>query len=285
VPGDVRRAIAAANARRQHHDDGFQSHEVSLGLNVDRPLITVDGAIWVLVLTAVAYAVAFGYEEGYLSHFGVAASLMEVSLNSLYRSLMSVGLIAGLVFVTTEIGAVKALLEPMLKVEKFPFVAKCLLAGAILYVLAGAMLDLEFAWGTASLFIIGLAAYLIAPIFMDKKKKYRSYAERLAAADAQFRARVDMSPRFAFMIAAIILTLLAFQVASAAGQAEARKRKEFLVADLSPPCVIVHPYDERLICAGFAGGRLTGQIRLLPKDGDLELRLKKVGPLQSAPER
>jgi len=47
----------------------------------------------------------------------------------------------------------------------------------------------------------------------------------------------------------------------------------------------VHPYGDRLICAEFAGGRLTGQIRLLAKeDSDLQLNLKKVGPLQAAPE-
>jgi hypothetical protein len=253
-------------------------------LSEDRPLITVDGAIWVLVLTAIAYAVAFGYQDGYLKHFGVPAPLVEVSLYSLYHSLMWVGLIAGLVFITTEFGVVRWLLQPMLKVEKFPFVPKFLLAGAILYVLVGAVLDSELAWGTASIFIVGLAISLIAPIFTDKKKRYRSYAERLAVVDTHLRAGVDMSPRFAFVIFAIMLTLIAFQVASAAGQAEARKRKEFLVADIPPPCVIVHPFGDRLICAEFADGRLTGQIHLLAKeDRDLELTLKKVGPLQSAP--
>jgi hypothetical protein len=253
-------------------------------LNADRPLITVDGAIWVLVITAVAYALAFGYEEGYLSHFGVAASLTEVSLYSLYRSLMWVGLIAGLVFITTEVGLIKFLLDPMLKPEKFPFVPKCLLAGTILYALLWALVDQELAWGTASILAVGLAVVLIAPIFMDKKKKHRSYGERLAAVDAHFRARTETSPRFVFTIAAIMLTLIAFQVASAAGQSDARKRKEFLVADVPPLCVIVHPYGERLICADFASGRLTGKVRLLSKeDRDLELTLKRVGPLQPAP--
>lgn len=95
---------------------------------------------------------------------------------------------------------------------------------------------------------------------------------------------LEMSPRFSFVIFAIMLTLLAFEVASAAGQADATKRKEFLVADMSPPCVIVHPYGDGLICAEFAGGQLTGQIRLLSKeDRDLKLSLKKVGPLKSPP--
>jgi hypothetical protein len=249
-------------------------------LSEGRPLITVDGAIWVLVFTAVAYAVAFGYEEGYLSHFGVAAPLIEVSLYSLYHSLMWVGLIAGLVFITTELGVVRWLLQPMLKVEKFPFVLKCFVAGAILYALLGAI-DFPMAWATASLLIVALAIFLIAPIFTDKKKKYRSYAERLGAADAHLRAGVDLSPRFAFVIAAITVTLIAFQVASAVGKADARYRKEFLVADMSPPCVIVHPYGDRLICAEFADRRLTGHVRLLSKeDRDLELTLEKVGPLR-----
>jgi hypothetical protein len=80
-------------------------------------------------------------------------------------------------------------------------------------------------------------------------------------------------------------TANALQVAWEAGQTEARKQKEFLVADTSPPCVIVRAYGDRLTCAEFAGVRLLGQFHLLSKeDRDLELKLKKVGPLQPAAE-
>jgi hypothetical protein len=82
---------------------------------------------------------------------------MEVSLYSLYRSLMWVGLIVGLVWITTEVGLVKWLLEPMLGVEKFPFVPKFLIAGAILYALLWGVLDQELAWATATFFTVALA--------------------------------------------------------------------------------------------------------------------------------
>lgn len=247
-----------------------------------RPLITVDGAIWVLGLTAAAYGLAFTYEQGYADQLRLPLSLMDVSFLSLYRSLVWVGGIAALVF-ALELMVVKAILQPMLKVEKFPLVPKSLVAGVILFVLVAAMLNVSLAWGTAGILIVGLAACLIAPIFTDRKKKYRSYAERLAAADAYFRAGTDVAPRFAFVLATLTIALLAFHVASAAGQWEARGQKEFLVAETSPPCVIINAHGDTLVCAEVAGNQLLGQFLFLSKEDGLKLKLQKVGPLKPVP--
>lgn len=43
----------------------------------------IDSALLVLLLTAASYAVAFAYEAGYLSHFGIPMEFSEVSLRDL----------------------------------------------------------------------------------------------------------------------------------------------------------------------------------------------------------
>jgi hypothetical protein len=249
-----------------------------------RPLVTVDGAIWVLFLTAVAYGVAFQYEEGYARQLGLPFSLMDVSLVSLYRSLMWVGLIAGLVFVLESL-VVMMLLESMLKIKASVF-NRSFTAGAILYALLAALFHVRSAWVLSGGFCLVLAAYLIAPL---RVKKRHSYAEKIAMAEARVAAGVSpphLSPRFALVFVGLLITGTAFLVAAEAGRSEARDQKQFLVADTSPPCVIVNAHGDALICAEFSGNRLLGQFHLLSKeDRDLKLTLKKVGPLQPVSEQ
>lgn len=83
-----------------------------------------------------------------------------------------------------------------------------------------------------------------------------------------------------------MIVATAFQVAWEAGRSEARDQQEFLVADTSPPCVIINAHGDHLVCAEFADGRLLGKFSFLSKtDRDLKLALKKVGPLQPVAER
>lgn len=251
-------------------------------MSADRPLITVDGAMWVLLLTAIAYAVAFQYEAGYASHFGLTLSLVDVSLLSLYRSLMSVGAIAGLVFLL-ESAVVAILLEGRLKI-KASVLNRCFTAGAILYALLAGIFHVRFAWVVSGGFLVVLAAHLIAPNFTVKKKL--SYPEKVAMSDARLAAAVmppHLPRRFAPVLVAILVIGTAFQVAEEAGQSEAREQKRFLVADTSPPCVFVDTRGDTLVCAEFAGNQLLGNFHLLSKEDDLKLTLKNVGPLKSVP--
>jgi hypothetical protein len=249
-------------------------------LSEDRPLITVDGALWVLGLTAIAYAIGFGYAEGYLRHFGVDASLIEVSPYTLYRSLMWVASIAGITFVVQVLAVM--LFESLLKV-KVPFVIRCLAAATILAALLAALFEVRGAWMIAGGLFVVLATCLIAPIFVDRRKKERTYAEKLATTDVRFRVSAIPLPRFVLAGLAMLIPALAFQVAGEAGQTEARKQTEFLVAEASPPCAIINAHGDTLLCAEFAEGRLVGQFRFLSK-ADSVLTLKKVGPLQQAPK-
>jgi hypothetical protein len=253
-------------------------------LSEDRPLITVDGAIWGLGLTAAAYRLAFQYESGYAIQLGLPFSLIDVSLDSLYGSLMWVGLMAGIVFVVETL--VVGVLEGMLKI-KASVLIRWFTAGALLYALLAALFHVRFAWYLSGGLIVVLTAALIGPIFTVKKRT--SYTEKVAISDARLAASVfppHVSQRLAFVIVALIIVATAFQVAWEAGRSEARDQQQFLVADASPPCVIINAHGDHLVCAEFADGRLLGQFRFLSKtDRDLKLKLKKVGPLQPVAER
>lgn len=251
-------------------------------MSEDRPLITVDGAILVL-LTAAAYGIAFQYDETYTGHFGLASSFVEFSLHSLYRSAMWVTLTAGIVFVLHVLAV--GLFESVLK-AKMPLAASLFAAAAILYAVVAVEFDRGWYWATSGGFILVLLVHLVAPIFTSKRK-HCTYAEKLAMEDARIRAH--MSPphlphRIAFVVPVIMVTALALQVAQDAGGAEASKQLEFLVADTSPPCAIVRPRGDSLICAEFSRNQLTGTLRLLSKEGrGQSLTLRKVGPLRAAP--
>jgi hypothetical protein len=55
-------------------------------VNEKATLISIDSAVWVLLMTVLSYGMAFLYEASYVAYFGVPFLFVEVTLNSLFIS-------------------------------------------------------------------------------------------------------------------------------------------------------------------------------------------------------
>jgi hypothetical protein len=252
-------------------------------MNEKRAWIQMDSTMLALLLTALAYAAAFNFEFGYISYFGLPSALAEVTLRSLVLSVILLSTIPALAFILQVM--LVHLLEVLLKI-KVPLIVSMFVMAAIFFALLAALFDLKwFYWAVAGGLLLVAATHLVAPIFVSKKQS--TYAEKLMAADARTKAAfmppsVPRSIGIAMLV--IMIAAMTIRTAQDAGRSEARTQKQFLVANISPPCVIVRAYGEALICAQYEGNKLHGKFRLLSKvEPNTELELRRIGPFEPIP--
>jgi hypothetical protein len=240
-------------------------------------------ALFVLFVPPIAYAVAFMYESGYVAYFGIPSSLAEATLASIFRSLVILMLIS--MFVLSAYVVVVKIVESSL-IIKVPLIVSIFVVATVLLVSTAAAFKLGWSyWAGAGACCFLALTHMVGPIFSYKKKG--GYAEALAAADARIRSelRVPAWPVGSeFVIPFFFFSLIALDLAFAAGRSDARRQLEFLVVERTPSCFVVRSYGDTLICAEYNGTKTVGKFKLLSKQHDsLEFELKRIGPMEPAP--
>lgn len=249
----------------------------------------IDSALLGLLLTAASYAVAFEYEAGYLSHFGLPAELVEVGARNLLIAAATVLGSAMLFYVF-----VAALLDALPKsVRGWPPVVRrrVLFLGFLcvfLYVVFTRMhvttRALVLGVGVPLVILIG---ELVMPLMGHRHVP--SYAGKLEASVKSDLARELHSDELTQAIlrlltptvaAVLVVATAAGVFAYSVGESQAHGQKVFLVVNAERPCAVIRILSVGLLCVGFdPKTRLTrGDYRLLRPDS-VQMVLAQTGPL------
>ncbi len=254
---------------------------------------TIDSALLILLLTASSYAIAFQYEAGYLSHFGVPAEYAEVNAG---RLIAAAG--ATLFSITTAVflwSSLKALLP---RVAPLHLVVTNRLAYLATWVVISLLFanETEGSWFVKALICAFPGMMLIGELIMPlvSHRNLSSYAAKLEASVSQDIAREPADPtaelkavvvRIATPVGAGLLwaVLLLIAFAHAAGVHVARLQSDFLVTKAEFPCVVVRSLSEGLLCVSFDAKTKAahGEYRFLKPEGTV-VNLSAIGPLMKA---
>jgi len=248
-----------------------------------RPRLLGEAAI-LAAFSGLSYMLAFRYETGYASHFGVPDTLITVDLRSLlfFATLLgSAGIIV--LFLFNHLFMVfPRNMSPALRrsIIKMGFVWIWVL---IPFALFGP--ERTDKWVYIFVFALFITAFeFLWPLFFERKVS--GYATKLAAAQAKDDSLPDLFSLSNWTARNIVLLVWlvggALLVAGWIGEAQAFRRREFLVWHTEPPRVVVRAYGDLLICAQL--NRATREVLpvfVVVKEGDpsLELTLEDIGRL------
>jgi hypothetical protein len=215
----------------------------------------MEGAILVLIFTAIAYVAAFTYEATYLSYFGIPIEFVDVTL----RELLLYGVIAlGFIFVAMTFSMF--LWEFFLKnlppaLSKAVFILTLMaVATTVLMLLTGNVQTATVATAAGPLLIIGL-------LFAIPKFRFShmsSYRRRLMATYAESSPSDSFRlPSFLWIpIPSDVLPLagcivVSVMLAFASGEFRARTQIEFPVLGAVDSCIVLRVSTEGYLCVAF----------------------------------
>jgi hypothetical protein len=251
---------------------------------------TVDSALLILLLAASAYLIAFRYESGYLSWFGVPSEYAEVNVT---RLIVAAGVA---LFSITMAALIWSSLKLLLaRVSPLHSAVTNRLAYLVTWLVIALLLAYETEASVAGeiliylLPILLLVGQLLMPLLTHPQQP--SYASKLEASvlddlakkpqdpSAEFRAvvvRIAAPVNAAFLLVALLLTGLAH----AAGARVARLQSEFLVANAEPPCAVLRAASRQLLCVSFDADKRVAlhEFRFLKAD-ETVVTLSSIGPL------
>jgi hypothetical protein len=251
----------------------------------ERPRRILGEAALLALATAAAYLLAFYYETGYASYFGIPADLIAVDL----RSLLLFGV--GFVSLAVVLLLVVNFLVMTLPSKAHPGLKRTLFTVSVFSIICFIPVGLygidrpEKWWWVLIPYIPFLFFQFVYPVFAAKRE--HGYLNKLAAVHASDNRRPDLASAAAarFGVTPVVLvSLLMIGIATApiAGGAAAMKRTSFLVLGSKPPRVVLRTYGDTLICAvaDLEKHQVTADF-LLVKIGDhsYPLTLQDVGPL------
>jgi hypothetical protein len=239
-------------------------------------------AFVIAAITVVGCLLAFSFEAGFLWHFGVPSSLVELSTTQI---------IIGCVSVLVLYGATVPFLNIWLTLvrgfhQDFASVRALLLVFVPLLIFLW-WVDSIWLWAIVILFVFFAAIYLLQPLLTQRDKP--TYREKLRAQD-EYDSK-DQNPSIldrllnllppAVRPAAFFL-LLGVALAFPAGEGTASKQEYFWVNAANPNEVVVRVYNSRMICceidehAEFKDQNFL--VREIPSD--LKLVNRKLGRLK-----
>jgi hypothetical protein len=253
----------------------------------------LDPVIWVLLLTALAYASAYGYECGYLSWFGIPSELAEVDLRDL---LICVAAFVGGAAVVIPLAALLDVPVPRVPQRLVRDTVYLLLL--LLGVWGGLSTDkpLSTTWkivSTCAIAFAGLGVFYILPAFMHPFIK--GYWAKVIAASEERQSAVrraavrDGTPVFEklnlrVLIVAMLVVACPF-IAYEGGEFGAERQVLFLVpmAHGIPQCVVVRSSSSGLLCATYQVlpdnmNQLCGEYQFLKTEGSV-MGLRIVGSI------
>jgi hypothetical protein len=245
-----------------------------------------------LLLTASSYAIAFEYQAGYLSHFGLPADFVEVGARNLIIAAATV-LGSAMLFYVFVAGLLDALPKsvrgwsPVVRRRVFFLGFLCVFLYFVSTRMHVTTVALLIGVGLPALMLIG---ELLTPLFIYRQ--IPSYAGKLEAsvkADiAKQRSSDDLTQAIVRLLTPSIAAVLVVSVAAcffaySVGESEAHSQKVFLVADAEKPCVVIRILSEGLLCVGFDPKThiARGEYRLLRPDS-VHMVLTETGSLGEA---
>jgi hypothetical protein len=242
----------------------------------------------VAAISVGGYLVAFAYEAGYMTRFGVPIAFITLNLTSVFIAILALFSVIMVAFL-----AVNAVYPMLLKAEgpvrralvrNSPFLI-ILLVMLIIYNGTG-----EF-WGW--LFVAGLVLIgeFIFPLVTQRGKM--TYREKLEANEKMVGDHDDSSssligilgstPGGLAGVCAVGYFVLILYFSFALGTSKALKQKDFLVVADKKKMVVLRVYDGQLLCVPFdrATKRLERSLVLLDRSKENGLRLdwEQLGPL------
>jgi len=212
-----------------------------------------DG-ILIALATLLGYLIAYRYESGYMSFFGVPDDFIEINLIrvliagfTIFSVLLTfIVMIEGLLFLLPK--DLGFFTRPLLKLSPF------LLAVVISLLTYG----LEWRKYIFLLILLIIFSFLEFVFPLLSQKEVKGYREKLIAQDKYDTERI--STRFishfyenverpTIFIFAIILFVVLF--AATFGESKAMRQIDYLTINTSPEAVVIRTYGDKLICLPF----------------------------------
>jgi hypothetical protein len=245
----------------------------------------IDGAILVLIFTAIAYVAAFTHEATYLSYFGIPIEFVDVTLRELllYGVFVLTFMFFAVSFSTFPWEFFLKKLPPAL--SKFVFICSLMAVAATAFMLlTGELSPPMIAGATGPLLIICLL--FVVPIF--RFRHLTSYRRRLTASYAESSASSAFAlpsflwlpvPKGFFALAACAIASIA--LAYAFGIFRARTQAEFPVVSRVGPCVVLRVSTEGYLCAAFDPQTRTvlASFRFVDQK-DADVQIMRIGHLR-----
>jgi hypothetical protein len=216
----------------------------------------VDGAILVLIFTAIAYVAAFTYEATYLSYFGIPIEFVDVTLSELLLyGVIALGFIfAAMMFSMFLWEFFLKSLPPALSKIVFIFTLMAVAATAFMLLIGNVQTAMVASAIGGPLLIIGLL--FVVPLF--RLSHMSSYRRRLMATYAE-SSPIDSFrlPSFLWLpipndvLPLAACTVVSIMLAFASGEFRARTQIEFPVFGPVDPCIVLRVSTEGYLCVAF----------------------------------
>lgn len=217
-------------------------------------------AILLALASSGAYFLAFRYEKSYADYFGIPVDLITISLNSvlLFFAILS-GLLLLLFYILDILIVIFGKTNSVMLQAIFPIL--------IIFVLL--VIQIYFygigEWEKWILFlslILGVA-FLQLGLPLITQRQESSYLDKLKAQAEYDNNKTNFTNLLAklFGINGLVVLLIftfGLLIANSAGNSEAIRKGEFLIANTKPEVVVLRVYNELAIAAQF--NRNTGEV-------------------------
>ncbi|MET0463737.1 MAG: hypothetical protein ABW007_11310 [Chitinophagaceae bacterium] len=251
--------------------------------------LPLSEAVLLTLASAGAYLLAFIYEYGYATFFGIPMHLINVSLINLLASGVVVMLLIISSFMTIDT------IFPLTNL-KHPYLAKYIPRVIGLFFIwvfvPSVMYGSDYSW--VIIITVGTYCLLVSWIFIAPLVVYRGKGKWTERYNAELLSRRQKSSpdfdkfiekRLGIKQSKLTLAMLAMSMAIIyrAGENVAKIQRDFFVIDTSPAMVVLRVYGDNMICAPFDRNahevKRSFSVRKIAEDPKLVMSLENVGPL------
>lgn len=241
----------------------------------------IDGGLVIVLVTSLAYSVAFAFEAGYLGFFHAPLELVEVNLKGLLLCAAGgAGVFYTLINVTDQI---RLYMPDSLS----PRVQRMLTVWLVVLALVSFCLWAQGAKWLAWLFFLVLFSLValfdfVFPLLWGPKSM--TYSERI---ESSLSADKDTDKTLAASLGrrigregmiAVLVALGTVLLANSVGVYVAARQERFLTTTSTPTCIVLRLRAEGMLCVSLdeKARTVTPDFRVLPTEGTV-VSLRKVG--------
>ncbi len=242
-----------------------------------------DATVIIFTMTILGFAIAFVFDDGYLTYFGIPVIFADVTLHSLFLcGSAAFGIVVSLLLLLNFLVTIFPGELSSYVFRRIAEVVLIVVATAIGAWLAGALRGL---WAIGLFLSLSYAFFeLIMPLLWFPQKA--TYAEKLLEqqradrfSKRQLGARLKqyVPPFYGYgLLLGIFLLFYAYNI----GVYVARTQDEFAIADGNSRCAVLRVRAEGFLCAEFdeMSHSLIGVFRFVDPQ-ETTLKISKVGPL------
>ena len=261
-----------------------------MATQIDARSLLTEG-VFLAAVSAFVYFIAFVYEYGYCSYFGVPAALISPNASTLLVATFALGvtLLPALNYLAFTTPLFLAARDPKHRPYSrvYAILAILLASGILLGAIYGLSLRGITIYVVTS---VALMAFLFLPALISNRKL--SIAERLERNnEIQKEDPLVVTNLFDGWLSRrhlgiALLALVALIIAHLVGDAEAQEKRRFLALKADSNLVLLRNYGNLFILARIndEGDRLTDDVRLLwlSEIKELDLVFRNVGPIRKS---